>query len=130
MRKTKITLATTIIILAAVATGLAAGEIISSWTEQGTFQLANPSFTVNGVSSSSSSVSLGVVSGDTFSKNYIVENTGNIELTINAAASSIGCTTTLNATSAVIAVGKTATFVLTFSDFVSDGTYQVQFTKT
>lgn len=125
----KITLLTVTILLAAVATGLVAGELITSRSEQGTFQLANPLWTVNGSSAETTAVSLGVVSGEVFSRSYIIANVGNIDITINAAVSSTGCTTTLNATTANIAVGETATFTVTFSDFVSDGSYQVQFTK-
>jgi len=98
------------------------------FTETRHGQLASPSITVNG-QNVGQVIDMGVVTGDPFTVAYDVANVGNVPVTVNVAVTATGCAASLNASSTTLAVGKSAQFVLSLSNFTGNWQYTITFTK-
>lgn len=93
------------------------------------WNLPHSSITVNGKDTSTSTINLGVVTGDPLTVTYDVVNNGNVPLTVEVAVSASGCSASLNATSTTLEVDESAQFVLTLTTFTADGQCVVTFSK-
>lgn len=99
-----------LIIVLALGLGVGISYAATNYAQNIKWEPSNPEFTVD----QPTSLDYGIIElPATKTEVYTVTNTGNVEITVTAAATPTGATTSWNATTATIPVGESRAFKLT-----------------